>query len=173
MCQLVLYYCFLFFFSSRRRHTRLTCDWSSDVCSSDLSKPSLREIVGVVVVFDVRIHRHSHAGDNACHQPHANRKRPGVVHVMDEGATDQGRDHVADRTDHSSPKLTTRKPWTASRSIVGGRTNAARVGEYLADGDENGKCDCKSEAQNPVQSGSESEPPNGGKQSFPKQGVMI
>src|SRR5690242_4690765 len=24
------------FFSSRRRHTRLTCDWSSDVCSSDL-----------------------------------------------------------------------------------------------------------------------------------------
>src|SRR6266571_667128 len=26
----------LFFFSSRRRHTRLTCNWSSDVCSSDL-----------------------------------------------------------------------------------------------------------------------------------------
>src|SRR5690242_21895636 len=26
-----------FFFSSRRRHTRLTCDWSSDVCSSDLN----------------------------------------------------------------------------------------------------------------------------------------
>src|SRR6266487_300778 len=26
----------LFFFSSRRRHTRWTCDWSSDVCSSDL-----------------------------------------------------------------------------------------------------------------------------------------
>src|SRR5690242_883883 len=26
----------VFFFSSRRRHTRLTCDWSSDVCSSDL-----------------------------------------------------------------------------------------------------------------------------------------
>src|SRR5207237_7255590 len=28
-----LYY---FFFSSRRRHTRFKCDWSSDVCSSDL-----------------------------------------------------------------------------------------------------------------------------------------
>src|SRR5260221_10426616 len=26
----------LFFFSSRRRHTRSLCDWSSDVCSSDL-----------------------------------------------------------------------------------------------------------------------------------------
>src|SRR5207302_8163003 len=27
----------LFFFSSRRRHTRFSRDWSSDVCSSDLS----------------------------------------------------------------------------------------------------------------------------------------
>src|SRR2546430_5276614 len=26
------------FFSSRRRHTRFDCDWSSDVCSSDLSR---------------------------------------------------------------------------------------------------------------------------------------
>src|SRR5579863_10119551 len=29
----------IFFFSSRRRHTRWTGDWSSDVCSSDLSAP--------------------------------------------------------------------------------------------------------------------------------------
>src|SRR2546430_7570988 len=28
--------CLFFFFSSRRRHTRFDCDWSSDVCSSDL-----------------------------------------------------------------------------------------------------------------------------------------
>src|ERR1022692_2789950 len=28
----------LVFFSSRRRHTRLQGDWSSDVCSSDLSR---------------------------------------------------------------------------------------------------------------------------------------
>src|SRR6267143_6666378 len=27
-----------FFFSSRRRHTRWNCDWSSDVCSSDLRR---------------------------------------------------------------------------------------------------------------------------------------
>src|SRR4051812_24312578 len=33
---LLLYSFFSFFFSSRRRHTILTCDWSSDVCSSDL-----------------------------------------------------------------------------------------------------------------------------------------
>src|SRR6266480_2970980 len=32
-----------FFFSSRRRHTRLTCDWSSDVCSSDLGLLAPRE----------------------------------------------------------------------------------------------------------------------------------
>src|SRR2546430_4503452 len=30
--------CICFFFSSRRRHTRFDCDWSSDVCSSDLMK---------------------------------------------------------------------------------------------------------------------------------------
>src|SRR2546430_5378840 len=30
------HFLFLFFFSSRRRHTRFDCDWSSDVCSSDL-----------------------------------------------------------------------------------------------------------------------------------------
>src|SRR5437016_10690245 len=33
---------FFFFFSSRRRHTRLVSDWSSDVCSSDLSSTSVR-----------------------------------------------------------------------------------------------------------------------------------
>src|SRR6266487_3445426 len=32
---------FIFFFSSRRRHTRWTGDWSSDVCSSDLGLQGL------------------------------------------------------------------------------------------------------------------------------------
>src|SRR5690606_40162326 len=40
-----------FFFSSRRRHTRFSRDWSSDVCSSDLKKPegewfNRRQVVG-------------------------------------------------------------------------------------------------------------------------------
>src|SRR2546430_12243441 len=41
-----------FFFSSRRRHTRFDCDWSSDVCSSDLdpldgaAAPVVRHLVG-------------------------------------------------------------------------------------------------------------------------------
>src|SRR2546430_9007606 len=38
-----------FFFSSRRRHTRFDCDWSSDVCSSDLfyngSLPNTQEAI--------------------------------------------------------------------------------------------------------------------------------
>src|SRR5438309_1821940 len=34
-----------FFFSSRRRHTRWNCDWSSDVCSSDLYPERFREIL--------------------------------------------------------------------------------------------------------------------------------
>src|SRR5689334_24052816 len=33
---LLVFFVFFFFFSSRRRHTRWNCDWSSDVCSSDL-----------------------------------------------------------------------------------------------------------------------------------------
>src|SRR6185369_17562639 len=38
-----------FFFSSRRRHTRFKCDWSSDVCSSDLCRtPTFRADVGVL-----------------------------------------------------------------------------------------------------------------------------
>src|SRR2546427_1471863 len=42
----------LFFFSSRRRHTRFDCDWSSDVCSSDLrSRHSLRAYAYDVAVW--------------------------------------------------------------------------------------------------------------------------
>src|SRR5437588_10856793 len=32
-----------FFFSSRRRHTRSLCDWSSDVCSSDLTSRKVED----------------------------------------------------------------------------------------------------------------------------------
>src|SRR2546430_11332356 len=36
------------FFSSRRRHTRFDCDWSSDVCSSDLGWGDLAFVGGEV-----------------------------------------------------------------------------------------------------------------------------
>src|SRR5207302_4152416 len=48
---------FLFFFSSRRRHTRFSRDWSSDVCSSDLGErfePRLLATAGAYVRFATR-----------------------------------------------------------------------------------------------------------------------
>src|SRR5438445_6367609 len=38
----------LFFFSSRRRHTRYWRDWSSDVCSSDLTALRVTEAEALV-----------------------------------------------------------------------------------------------------------------------------
>src|SRR2546430_6178213 len=37
-----------FFFSSRRRHTRFDCDWSSDVCSSDLDPDAVKRLFEIV-----------------------------------------------------------------------------------------------------------------------------
>src|SRR2546422_628534 len=49
----------VFFFSSRRRHTRCSRDWSSDVCSSDLDQRAGREasegLIGSYVHHDGRI----------------------------------------------------------------------------------------------------------------------
>src|SRR5688572_31615109 len=48
---------FFFFFSSRRRHTRFDCDWSSDVCSSDLVEfnvedlPRASELGGIYTTY--------------------------------------------------------------------------------------------------------------------------
>src|SRR5207237_4907228 len=39
--------CRFFFFSSRRRHTRFKCDWSSDVCSSDLAAYAIWFFLGL------------------------------------------------------------------------------------------------------------------------------
>src|SRR5882762_11064346 len=41
---------FFFFFSSRRRHTIFKCDWSSDVCSSDLAAQDEAAALQQVVV---------------------------------------------------------------------------------------------------------------------------
>src|ERR1039457_4906874 len=51
---------FFFFFSSRRRHTRLQGDWSSDVCSSDLSYCRCKKKKHVIkisrpLIFDNRL----------------------------------------------------------------------------------------------------------------------
>src|SRR5438105_15941175 len=54
-------FCLFFFFSSRRRHTRSTRDWSSDVCSSDLV---------VVAEPGVRLHAHDRRDPGRLAGPH-------------------------------------------------------------------------------------------------------
>src|SRR6266705_3029297 len=46
---------FLFFFSSRRRHTRSYGDWSSDVCSSDLrfyERAEVKDVIAYLQAID-------------------------------------------------------------------------------------------------------------------------
>src|SRR2546430_3476996 len=42
----------VFFFSSRRRHTRFDCDWSSDVCSSDLTENGAEGLTDTLICVD-------------------------------------------------------------------------------------------------------------------------
>src|SRR5690606_39942028 len=49
-----------FFFSSRRRHTRFSRDWSSDLCSSDLLQGRMRAQKKTSAVF-------GRAGERATH----------------------------------------------------------------------------------------------------------
>src|SRR5690606_42068541 len=44
----------IFFFSSRRRHTRFSRDWSSDVCSSDLN-PAFVTLTGGSIGFQAGV----------------------------------------------------------------------------------------------------------------------
>src|SRR5256886_4127188 len=44
--------CDQFFFSSRRRHTRFDCDWSSDVCSSDLHDIDIKKCLEEAKAYD-------------------------------------------------------------------------------------------------------------------------
>src|SRR5688500_20386129 len=52
----------MYFLSSIRRHTRLQGDWSSDVCSSDLTKPSGEQPRGLHGCIETAIDQR-HAGN--------------------------------------------------------------------------------------------------------------
>src|SRR5256884_7047840 len=53
----------VFFFSSRRRHTRCSRDWSSDVCSSDLgSDPRIAAVVAEASFANLREAAYDYAG---------------------------------------------------------------------------------------------------------------
>src|SRR2546430_14147948 len=71
-------YVCVFFFSSRRRHTRFDCDWSSDVCSSDLGLLDLRErepeerlqFIDAEQLRDVRLGEQAESPGRASARPH-------------------------------------------------------------------------------------------------------
>src|SRR6266446_5888153 len=67
-----------FFFSSRRRHTRLQGDWSSDVCSSDLPRRGAEDAraAGVIRVRDA-LARDVRRRPAASHQGRAEERRVG------------------------------------------------------------------------------------------------
>src|SRR5207244_4625024 len=78
-------------FPSRRRHTRLSGDWSSDVCSSDLIIPVLKQ-TDKYVVYD----RGYFWRDEAAPRPLGGRPRQ-VGYKVGEGtygATEYGLEHV-------------------------------------------------------------------------------
>src|SRR5256886_6043281 len=80
---------FIFFFSSRSRNTSFDCDWSSDVCSSDLT-PRRSSLIGGHAVLgrlvgDLKEVRHRHDGEHPGHHP----RHPG----REEQALDEGGGH--------------------------------------------------------------------------------
>src|SRR5690625_6016644 len=81
-----VYFCFvLFFFSSRRRHTRWPRDWSSDVCSSDLFA-----VVTLMAMDDLGLpHDKVNVFGGACAQGHRSEER----RVGKEGECRWGKNH--------------------------------------------------------------------------------
>src|SRR5256886_6055656 len=69
-----------FFFSSRRRHTRFDCDWSSDVCSSDLEADRVRLL---------RVDQHDLLGLQLV--DHVGRVRPALHRVVRDDAEEARR----------------------------------------------------------------------------------
>src|SRR5260221_14178626 len=74
-----------FFFSSRRRHTRSLCDWSSDVCSSDLDGPAAIEVGHRVVLCPSRLRQ----GREDCEQ--AERDQSAHLRLPDRKSVGEGK----------------------------------------------------------------------------------
>src|SRR5438105_10553603 len=75
-----LLFTFIFFFSSRRRHTRSTRDWSSDVCSSDLL--AIRTDSPHQTLGANQVHRSSHQKWLDAHVHQTADGRRGVIGVQ-------------------------------------------------------------------------------------------
>src|SRR5262249_59731018 len=95
---------FIFFFSSRRRHTRLVSDWSSDVCSSDLWRCCDESCVGTPSAMTSSSRRSSPAWPA--------RSRPSKI----------GRASCRERGEKSGGGEAVKKKKIKEESVVGGRT---------------------------------------------------
>src|SRR5260370_42012689 len=95
----------VFFFSSRRRHTRFKCDWSSDVCSSDL-----------LAVFELELHldrglqRRLKRGDHPGGLRLLEAEQQGVAAVLDEGRSGERRVGEEGRSRWAPYHLKKKKP---------------------------------------------------------------
>src|SRR5690606_40664667 len=82
---------FYFFFSSRRRHTRFSRDWSSDVCSSDLKpRPALDRL------YRLRLR----ALSDLCRDDRGNARDGGLLPGRGRDPCDPGRCHHPHREAH-------------------------------------------------------------------------
>src|SRR5256886_4623316 len=105
----------LFFFSSRRRHTRFDCDWSSDVCSSDLTSATALRTPSFRAVADV------YGTPNLFRASVAIRVRPARGPAVDNRALFVVPAAVPTRASWSTTHLTdlpARVPWTRSHTAL-------------------------------------------------------
>src|SRR5256885_10769744 len=94
----------LFFFSSRRRHTRLQGDWSSDVCSSDLVRAGVHPArVGLQRGALLGVQQRG-LGLRGAPQP-----EPAQVSVRGDGA---GPDHLRERSEERRVGKECRSRWS-------------------------------------------------------------
>src|SRR5437763_3285643 len=92
---------FIFFFSSRRRHTRYIGDWSSDVCSSDLNW-SAQSGTQSEDASSATLARAALCACRSCPSPHA-ASALGETQRLSGAETSATPDADADRDIHQSP----------------------------------------------------------------------
>src|SRR2546427_9969753 len=94
---------YFFFFSSRRRHTRFDCDWSSDVCSSDLlCRDEAQRLREIRLLEDLALLKRHAAGAEDSRgfgvEARARRSRVAGEHEVHQeavlGELDRGLDHL-------------------------------------------------------------------------------
>src|SRR2546428_4921489 len=119
----------IFFFSSRRRHTRSDRDWSSDVCSSDLRAeilPGLDPAKACEVVIRLELQHAKPCAHRVAHLAQLDKTEP--QRVVDKGVLDavaeglfigQARPHPVLELHALEPALTRRRPLLELRSCFG------------------------------------------------------